>query len=463
MRSHLICGLLAACITCTWVSVATAQGAPLPKENGYRGIWYYNQKTKDEYVYKYSGGLGTYCAHHNPFAVYAPAVNKTFFVYGGAKADKNELVHMISYYDHATGVVPRPTLIVDKQTDDAHDNPVLSMDGQGHLWVFSSSHGTSRPSYIWRSVEPYDIEGFEMVLETNYSYPQPWYIPGKGFLFLHTYYKGGRGLNWSTSADGSTWSDRKPLAHIEDGHYQVSWPCGERVGTAFNLHPKGLGLNFRTNLYYVETSDLGATWRTADGQIVETPLTTVANPALVHDYQSEGLKVYLADMIFDAQGRPIILYVLSKGWEPGPKNGPRTWTVAHWTGSEWLRHSVTESDNNYDMGSLYVEPDGVWRIIGPTEAGPQAYNPGGEIAVWESRNEGVTWTKARQLTHDSRLNHTYVRRPVNAHPGFCGLWADGHGRQPSESRLYFYDAAHDTVFQLPSDMDTDMAAPIVVK
>ena len=448
----LVCALL--------ICIRAASQDPLPKEDGYRGIWYYNQETKDEYVYKYSGGLGTYCAHHNPFSVYAPAVNKTFFVYGGAKADKNALVHMISYYDHATGVVPRPTLIVDKNTSDAHDNPVLSIDGDGHLWVFSSSHGTSRPSYIWRSIEPYDINRFEMVLETNFSYPQPWFIPGKGFLFLHTYYKGGRGLNWSTSADGRTWTERQSLAHIEEGHYQVSWPCGDRVGTAFNFHPKGLGLNFRTNLYYVETADMGATWRTADGQIVETPLTTVQNPALVHDYQAEGLKVYLADMIFDAQRRPIILYVLSKGWEPGPKNDPRVWTIAHWTGAEWVTHRVTESDNNYDMGSLYVEPDGLWRIIGPTEAGPQTYNPGGEIAIWESRDEGATWTKARQLTHNSTLNHTYVRRPLNAQPGFYAFWADGHGRQPSPSHLYFYDAARDAVFQLPPGMETAEARPI---
>lgn len=461
MLTRQLCHIEFVCavLVCGW----TYAQAPLPKENGYRGIWYFNQETKDEYVYKYSGGLGTYCAHHNPFAVYAPAVNKTFFVYGGAKVDKNELVHMISYYDHATGTVPRPTLIVDKKTSDAHDNPVLSMDDTGHLWVFSSSHGTSRPSYIWRSVAPYDIDRFEMVLETNFSYPQPWFIPGKGFLFLHTYYKGGRGLNWSTSADGRTWSERQSLAHIEEGHYQVSWPCGERVGTAFNFHPKGLGLNFRTNLYYVETDDMGATWRTADGQVVETPLTTASNPALAHDYQSEGLKVYLADMIFDAQGRPIILYVLSKGWEPGPKNGPHVWTIAHWTGSEWATHSVTESDNNYDMGSLYVEPDGVWRIIGPTETGPQAYNPGGEIAVWESHDEGATWTKARQLTHNSELNHTYVRRPLNAQPGFYGLWADGHGRQPSESRLYSYDAARDRAFQLPLVMDGDTTAPAVME
>lgn len=50
------------------------------KDNGYRGIWYSNQPSNDEYVYKYSGGLGTYPANHYPFSVYAKEVNKTFFL-----------------------------------------------------------------------------------------------------------------------------------------------------------------------------------------------------------------------------------------------------------------------------------------------------------------------------------------------------------------------------------------------
>ena len=47
------------------------------KADGYRGIWYMNQPSDDEYVYKYSGGLGTYCAKHKPFAIYCKQVNKT--------------------------------------------------------------------------------------------------------------------------------------------------------------------------------------------------------------------------------------------------------------------------------------------------------------------------------------------------------------------------------------------------
>jgi len=42
-------------------------------------------------------------------AVHAPAVNKTFFVYGGVAPGENSLLEMVSYYDHATGKVPRPS------------------------------------------------------------------------------------------------------------------------------------------------------------------------------------------------------------------------------------------------------------------------------------------------------------------------------------------------------------------
>src|SRR4051812_21297190 len=56
------------------------------KDDGYRGIWYYNQPSHDEYKYKYSGGFATYPQQHEPIAIYAPAVKKTFFVYGGTTA-----------------------------------------------------------------------------------------------------------------------------------------------------------------------------------------------------------------------------------------------------------------------------------------------------------------------------------------------------------------------------------------
>ena len=432
------------------------------RADGYRGIWYYNQPSGDEYVYKYSGGLGTYCAKHTPFAVYAPEVNKTFFCYGGTLKEKNELLHMVSYFDHKTGQVPRPVTLLNKHTDDAHDNPVIQIDGDGYLWVFSSSHGTSRPSFIHRSAEPYSIDSWEHILTTNFSYTQPWFIPGRGFLFMHTRYAGGRTIWQQRSADGVEWDEGEKLFHIQQGHYSISRERNGTVGMALNYHSEPKGLNWRTNLYYCETDDFGETWHNAQGEPIEFPVTEPQNPALAHDYEAEGLLVYLKDITFDGEGHPVILYVTSKGYESGPGNMPRTWTTARWTGSEWDIQGTIVSDNNYDTGSLYIEEADLWRIIGPSETGPQPYNPGGEIAMWTSTDLGRTWERIKQMTNDSPYNHTYVRHPVNAHPDFYGFWADGHGRQPSDSRLYFCDKAGN-VYRLPPSMDADFAKPELVE
>jgi hypothetical protein len=102
-------------------------------------------------------------------------------------------------------------------------------------------------------------------------------------------------------------------------------------------------------------------------------------------------------------------------------------------------------------------------VIAPTEPGPQPYNPGGEIVMWLSKDQGATWKKTAELTHHSTLNHTYARRPFNAHPDFYALWADGNAREPSESSLYFTNQKGDHVWRLPKRMAEQFAAPEIVQ
>jgi len=455
------------------------------QDTGYRGIWYSNQPTNDEYVYKYSGGLGTYPANHYPFSIYAVEVDKTFFCYGGTDPAGNTLLHMISYFDHKTGMVPKPTIVLDKETDNAHDNPVMNIDAEGYLWIFSTAHGTNSPSYIHKSKQPYDISEFEQVHATklengkavpmdNFSYLQSWYQPGNGFINLFTHYdrkvipgqpdKPRRTIGYMTSPDGITYSQWKDIAVIEEGHYQTSGHSGNTLGTSFNFHPVKEGengLNFRTNLYYVQTPDFGKSWQTAGGEAIPVPLNEIQNPALIKDYASLGLLVYINDLTFDRNGNPVILYVTSKGYEAGPEKGARTWHTARFTGSDWEILPVTESDNNYDMGSLYIDEKGVWRIVGPTATGPQAFNTGGEMVLWTSKDQGKTW-KSKPMTVNSERNHSYARRPVNVHDDFYAFWADGNGREKSISRLYFSDKKGN-VYQLPTEMESDFAKPIRVK
>ncbi|MFD1145123.1 BNR-4 repeat-containing protein [Larkinella insperata] len=457
------------------------------KADGYRGIWYFIGPTKNEYAYKYSGGLGTYPANHYPFSVYAPAVNKTFFCYGGVTdSTSRELCHMVGVFDHQTGMVSRPTLLLNKQTNDAHDNPVIQLDAQGYVWVFSTSHGTERPSFIHRSRQPYRIDAFEKIEATrldekgqkipfdNFSYLQVYYQTGRGFLGLMTHYDRGvlvygnnkprRTTAVIMSPDGISWSAWQDIGAIEEGHYQSSGQWQNKVGSAFNYHPNtqvGAGLDYRTNLYYVETRDFGQTWQTADGKPVQVPLREIANPALVKDYKSQGRNVYISDVNYDEAGRPIILYITSKGPDPGPANGPYEWNVAYWSGTAWQISSVAQSDHNYDMGSLYVEGNR-WRIIGSVEAGPQSYGTGGDLVLLESRNRGKSWKAVKRLTRNPARNQSYPRRPVAAQSGFYAFWADGNARQASASYLYFCNQ-NGQIFQLPAQMQSDFEKPIPVK
>jgi len=445
--------------------------------DGYRGIWHADMESEDEYRYiYYSGGLGTYTAKHRPNAIYSEEAGKTFFCYGGVSEDGERLVQMVSYFDHRRGTVPKPVALLDKDTGDAHDNPSILLDNDGFIWIFASAHGRARYAYIYKSREPYSIDSFEEVSKTNFSYPQPWYIEGRGFLFLHTLYIDGRQLYWSTSPDGVSWSDSRKLSTIDEGHYQVSWKHDSTVGTAFNFHPSSdragnwdnpenpgenpalSGANNRTNLYYIETDDFGETWRTAAGEILQTPLTSPDSPALVHDYFSEGLLVYLKDIAFDEAGNPLILFLTSLGSESGPQHDPRTWRTAYWDGVKWKLSEITTSDNNYDAGSISVDGDGLWTVIAPTGTGPQPYNCGGEVELWLSADKGMSWERSRAVTSGSEYNHSYVKKVVNAQDDFFAFWADGHGRHKSESRLYFAGKNGD-VFKLPENMTEESAKP----
>jgi len=432
-----------------------------PTVDGYRGIWF-TLGQFSEYGDKYSGGLGTYTADHIPIAIYAPEVKKTFFVYGGTTtADEKHLLIMISYFDHRTRSVPKPVIVYDKQgVDDPHDNAALSIDNEGYIWVFISGRSRSRPGFIFKSTKPYDIESFEMIREAEMTYPQPWLIPGGGFLYLLTKYTKGRELYWSTSVDGKNWNPDQKLAGM-GGHYQVTNMHGNKLVSVFNYHPGG-NVDKRTNIYAVQTGDMGKTWKTIDGKSFEPPLSDPHNVALIRDFEAEKKLVYINDLNFDSEGNPVILAIISNDFRPGPGGDPREWMIIHWKNGKWNFHKVCESTHNYDMGSLYIEKN-CWRIIGPTEAGPQRYGTGGEIAMWISRDEGVTWMKLRNITQQSMRNNSYVRRPVNANRNFYAFWADGNADKFSESHLWFSNKNGKKVYKLPYEMSGDFETPLIQK
>ena len=246
----------------------------------------------------------------------------------------------------------------------------------------------------------------------------------------------------------------------KSGHYQVSGKKNSLICTFFNRHPDG-NVDKRTDLYYAQTLDFGKTWTDIYSKKLELPMTKVDCGARLIDYTIDEKNVYLKDLNFDINGNPACLYVTSNGHEPGPQNNPRDWRVTRFDGNSWQTSIICQSDHNYDMGSLYIEGD-TWTVIGPTEDGPQKYQAGGELAIWKSTDNGMTWAKVKSITKSSKQNHNYVRRPVNAKNPFYAFWADGDPLSFSKSFLYFTDSKGKRIYQLPYEMKTNVVKPIKI-
>ena len=432
------------------------------KVNGYKGIWFgLNQKY--EHGDKYSGALGTYTAKHVPMAIYSPLVDKTFFVYGGTTSETQRyLLCMIGEFKHKTVMVSKPTIVYDKKgVDDPHDNPSTLIDNNGYIWIFISGRGTKRTGFKYKSKEPFSISEFTQISEEEFTYPQP-HNTAAGFFHFFTKYTGKRQLYFETSENGLIWSDDKKLAAISEnnnaGHYQTSNVYkGKIVGTFFNRHPNG-DVDKRTDLYYIQSDDFGLTWTTVDKMRLDLPLLSVETSARVIEYASQRKNIYMKDMAFDKKGNPACLYIRSNGHEPGPKSAPYEWCITKWTGNKWLTFVITNSDHNYDMGSLFIN-DSDWKIVGPTEIGPQKWGVGGELAIWQSTNNGEIWKKIKTITDSSEFSHSYVRKPVNFKSPFCFFWANGHSHNFSTSKLFFGDF-EGNIWQLPYSMVKDYEKPI---
>ena len=253
------------------LSAAEPEKSPAknPTADGYYGIWYASRGY-------YSGGFALFPSQHSPSAVYRAEAKKTFFVYGGTVAGKRQLQAMASYYDHERGVVPRPTIVHDwgasdlkpGQMADGHRNPTISVDGDGRVWVFVSGHGDN--GHVYRGTEPGSVESFERVVTTPMTYPNPWWIPNKGFFVFFTKYDHDRESFWITSPDGKSLADsetwRTPgqlnawtISPDGDkpghGNYQFTAAQGSRVATAMN---NWIGrTRDRSNLLYLQSDDMG--------------------------------------------------------------------------------------------------------------------------------------------------------------------------------------------------------------
>ena len=170
--------------------------------------------------------------------------------------DKNELLHMVSYYDHATGTVPRPTHPARTRRP---TTPTTTRRCSSTTRATSGSSPTPtapagrRTSTAARSRTPSTSSSWSQ--KTNFSYT-PAVAPARQGVPLpaHALLAGPRPVLDDQRRRPSTWDEPQPLAEDRAGPLPDQLArTATRVGTAFDYHPQAGGLNARTNLYYLET------------------------------------------------------------------------------------------------------------------------------------------------------------------------------------------------------------------
>ena len=88
------------------------------------------------------------------------------------------------------------------------------------------------------------------------------------------------------------------------------------------------------------------------------------------------------------------------------------------------------------MGSLLFFKKELY-LVAPTAIGSQKWGVGGELQVWKSHDSGAHWIKEKDLTQNSPMNHSYVRKSENFKAPFIFFWAYGDAHQFSKSELFF--------------------------
>ena len=459
-----------------------ATGRPAPRAEGYWGIWYQQQPPHPEQRFNLSGGLATYSSRHMPVACYAEKAKKTFFVFGAAgntpepssgpesgqpepttassQGGRQTLRVMVSYFDHQTRQVPRPAVVREDASGDAHDNAAISLDDAGHLWVFVAGRETNPPAAIFKSTKPYDIASFQEVRQTDFAFPQPWFLSRQGFLLVCTRTVQGKPTPYvATSPDGMKWAEPRLLADPATGWDTVSGQFGSKIGVALTCHLPDGGPDTPTNLYYVETKDFGKTWQNMQKQPVELPIKREDEKARLREYQRSGRLVFLKDLAFDSFGNPTVLYILTRQKEARLDRPTCLWNTSRWTGREWETTGTIRSDNAYDSGCLHIEKS-TWRLIAPTMPGPLPYDAGGDMIMWVSDDQGRS-LRLQLLTRREQSNHNFARRPVNARDDFFVFWTDGSTVEPSPCRLYCADKIGNT-YLLPERMTQDLEQPKLI-
>jgi hypothetical protein len=286
-----------------------------------RGMWYKHGSSIGDSGYpSYSGNLATATNKTMPIAVKAND-NNIYYTYSTCEEGKYKIWVARGNDNH---------IIFRSDYCDQHDNAAIRVDNNGYIFVAKAARGSWRKSFLYKSVNPYDITEFKVIDSGYKAYPQLWSMG-----MVYTKYNGHLRETWIMANNCE-----KKLA--SGGHYVVSYYDGKFIHVFSNWHKNG-DLNNRGGVYYMRSAN-GCNWQDANGNALTLPLEPDSNETRVKAHNGE--MIYLKDVKVDERG-PVLLFAKSTTWNP--TQGTRELYEIDSYGNETY---ITNQNHNYD-GAAY--------------------------------------------------------------------------------------------------------------
>jgi hypothetical protein len=375
-------------------------------------------------------GDGAWCWVGDPRAVYHEGEHRRTYVgWVNAQGDIR-----VAAYDHETGEVATETVRKELQRDD-HASPALFVLPDGRLMVFYSGHG-GRWMICRTTFYPEDIGwwGDEVAVAPfttdwrGHTYPTPVRPSGEDRPISMFWRGPGFDIVRSESDGGQSWTEAVPFfENGEDRPYTKLAPDDDGA-IHFALTDGNPGDIESNSIYYLRLA--GGELTRADGTPVagidELPLRP-SDCEIIFDSVREGLSAWIWDIAVDADGRPVIVYVVFAAEDD------HRYRYARWDGTSWNDHEITPAGGwfptvrrgsqrftTHYSGGLALDHSRPSVVYLSREIGGVF-----EIERWVTSDRGATWT-SRAITANSEKNNVRPFVPRGGAPdGPRVIWMHG--------------------------------------
>jgi len=350
-------------------------------------------------------GEGAWCWFADPRGVHYEGGHRQTYI--GWVAGDGDI--KVAAFDHDSGVPTTAVLHSKLQVDD-HSNPALLVWPDGRIDVFYAGHNGNR-MYYRVTKNPEDITSWEpeVTMPTNtsgpygFTYPNPIRLGAEAKTYL--FWRGGNyNPTFATRQDGqSGWSPARNLIMVSGQRPYVKYDFkgGDTIGFAFtNAHPAEAS---DVNVYFAYYRN-GGIYK-ANGSRIASLGTAIA-PSQADKVFDNADKVWVHDMVFDAQGRPVIVFA------DFVSATDHRYRYARWTGSAWVSYEITPAGGSisldgkqpYYSGGITLDHENPNTVYLSRDLGGIF-----EVETWTTPDGGKSWSRTAVTASSSANNY----RPIS--------------------------------------------------